>query len=153
MIWTMEYALQTMYMHSSYEKSGDGYIKMHRSISREDVMEYPTHIPVEDVDLVEEEDIEYRDGKLFKSNGTLNLTVERVRPSHVESPAPDDDKFQNMFNARGSYSMELGVCRHVRLTARRRRSKVRRSLQSKSSSEETLMASFDQGCNIIITVV
>ena len=39
---------------------------MHRVFTNEDVIEYPVNVPAEDVELFEEEDIEYRDGTLVK---------------------------------------------------------------------------------------
>ena len=134
----------------SYGNSEEGIIKMHRSVSSDDVVEYPTNIPARDVELVEEEDIEYRDGKLFKSNGTMNVSIEKALSSQDEF-TPDsadenqDDNFSNMFNARGSYAMELKVCRLVPLTARGRRNAVRKHFNRHSTAEESLMASFDQG--------
>ncbi|CAI8009366.1 hypothetical protein GBAR_LOCUS6308 [Geodia barretti] len=120
---------------------------MHRSISNDDVVEYPANIPAGDVELVEEEDIEYKDGRLVKSNGTMHLLVERVMSTQQDDGTPTEDhedEFSNIFNVRGNFSMELRVCRLVPRTARRRRGAVRENIDSDSSSEETLMASFDQ---------
>ena len=140
---------EEMHFHSlsllSYMPSEDGSIKMHRTITSADVMEYSTEIPARDVDLVEEEDIEYRSGQLIKSNGTMHLSVER---GHQEDTASDDNleqQFSNVFTARGSFNMELKLCRLVPLTTRRRRNAVRQNLNSDSSSEESLMASYDKG--------
>ena len=132
----------------SYVNSEDGTIKMHRSISNNDVVEYPINIPEEDVELTEEEDIEYKDGRLVKSNGTMNISMEKALSSQEEFTPDDidqDNNFSNMFNARGSFVMELKVCRLVPLTARGRRNAVRKHFNSDSTSEESLMASFDQG--------
>ena len=120
---------------------------MHRSISNDDVVEYPANIPAGDVELVEEEDIEYKDGRLVKSNGTMHLLVERVMSTQQDDGTPTEDhedEFSNIFNVRGNFSMELRVCRLVPRTARRRRDAVRENIDRDSSSEETLMASFDQ---------
>jgi hypothetical protein len=111
------------------------------------VVEYPANIPAGDVELVEEEDIEYKDGRLVKSNGTMHLLVERVMSTQQDDGTPTEDhedEFSNLFNVRGNFSMELRVCRLVPRTARRRRDAVRENIDSDSSSEETLMASFDQ---------
>ena len=120
---------------------------MHRSISNNDVIEYPMDIPDKDVELTEEEDIEYRDGRLVRSNGTMNISMERTLSSHNELTPDDseDNNFSNMFNARGSFLMELKVCRLVPLTARGRRNAVREHFDSDSTLEESLMATFDKG--------
>ena len=130
----------------SYE-SGEGSIKMHRSITSGDVVEYPANIPAGDVELMEEEDIEYKDGRLVKSNGTMHLSVQRVVSSQQDDETSTenyDEEFANVLNARGTFSMELRVCRLVPLTARRRRDAVRLNIDRETSSEESLMASFDQ---------
>ena len=132
----------------SYTPSEEGSIKMHRTITSADVMEYSTEIPARDVDLVEEEDIEYRSGRLIKSNGTMHLSVERGRQEDTDSDDNLEQQFSNVFNARGSFNMELKLCRLVPLTARRRRNAVRQNLNGAYSSEESLMASYDKGIEL-----
>ena len=60
----------------SYMESPEGTKKMHRTITSDDVMEYPMHVPPRDVQLVKEDDIEYRDGRLVESNGTTRVSLD-----------------------------------------------------------------------------
>ena len=132
----------------SYDNSSSGSIKMHRIFTNKDVIEYPVNVPAEDVELFEEEDIEYRDGTLVKSNGTMHISVEKHVSPHKEDIGADekqDADISKMLNAHGTFVMELKVCRLVPLAARRRRNAVREFINRDSSSEESLMATFDQG--------
>ena len=126
-------------------ESPEGTNKMHRIITSEDVMEYPMHVPPRDVQLIKEDDIEYRDGRLVKSNGTTRVSVDQ--PTSYDDISPDEDgetDYPNVFNVSGSYTMKLKACKFVPQATRRRRSFAQRNLDSDSSSEENLMASFDQ---------
>lgn len=118
--------------------SPDGTTKMHRTISSGDVMEYPMHVPTQDIDLIKEEDIEYRDGRLVKSNGTTRVSLDHAASQNGISP--DEAR---IFTVSGSFSMDLKVCRHIR-HATRKRSIIQQKIESESSLEETLMASFDE---------
>ena len=130
-------------LHYRYANSMEGTTKMHRSISTEDVMEYPMHVPPRDVLLVKEEDVEYRDGKLAKSNGTTRVSFDKSNSSE-SSEDPSGVNITGMFTFDGSFSMELRVCRLIPHTTRTRREAVRRSLASDKSSEENLMAGYNQ---------
>ena len=126
-------------------ESPEGTKKMHRIITSEDVMEYPMHTPPRDVQLVKEEDIEYRDGRLVRSNGTTRVSLDQ--PTSYDDISPDEDTetdYPDVFTVSGLYTMKLKACRFVPQAARRRRSSAQRNLESDSSSEENLMASFDQ---------
>ena len=103
-------------------------------------MEYPTHVSPQDVLLVKEEDVEYRDGKLTKSNGTTRISLGR----NTSSELGEDSNNTGIFTFDGSFSMELRACRLIPHTTRRRREAVRRSLASDQSSEENLMAGYNQ---------
>ena len=130
-------------LYYRYADSMEGTTKMHRSISTEDVMEYPMHVPPRDVLLVKEEDIEYRDGRLAKSNGTTRVSFDKTNSSE-SSEDPSGVNITGMFTFDGSFSMELRACRLIPHTTRRRREAVRRSLASDQSSEENLMAGYNQ---------
>ena len=118
---------------------------MHRTFTSDDVIEYAMHTPNREVQLVEEEDIEYRDGRLYKSNGTMHLSVDQAMPinDREEDNIEDEDR-PDVFNVHGSFTMELKVCRLVGRTSRKGRRAVQQSLDSDTSSEESLLASFDQ---------
>ena len=118
---------------------------MHRTVTNDDVIEYAMHTPNREIQLVEEEDIEYRDGRLYKSNGSMHLSVDKAMPitDHEEDSIEDEDR-PEVFNAHGSFTMELKVCRLVGRTSRNGRRAVQQNLESDTSSEESLLASFDQ---------
>lgn len=128
----------------SYMDSANDTRKMHRIITSEDVIEYPMQVNSKDIQFVKEEDIEYRDGKLVKSNGSTILSLNQ---EHVPQEG-SEGYFVDIFTVSGSFSMELSVCRPAPRTTRKRRNSVQRNLQSAHSLEETLMASFDQGISI-----
>ena len=88
-------------MFFSYPDSVDEVRKMHRTIDSEDIIEFPMHIPTRDVTLHEEEDIEYKDGRLIKSNGTLHLSIDSST-SRLEG----SDEFSNAFTA---HTVKTGV--------------------------------------------
>lgn len=121
--------------------STDGTTKMHRIITSEDVIEYPMQANRKDIQLVKEEDIEYKDGQLVKSNGTTILSLDKEHVPHKTS----ERDFVDIFTVSGSFSMELRACRLAPHATRRRRNSVQRKLQSAYSSEESLMGSFDLG--------
>jgi HEAT repeat protein len=124
--------------HYSYPDSVDNVRKMRRTIDSEDIIEFPMHIPTRDVKLHEEEDIEYKDGRLIKSNGTLHLSIDSST-SRLEG----SDEFSNAFTAHGSFSMELKICRISARFSRKRRA-IQKSVDGIYSVEENLMATFDE---------
>ena len=104
-------------------------------------MEYSSGIPTRDVQLQEEDDIEYRDGRLVKSSGNMHLSVDKeIHSSDDESPGMAE--FADVVTAHGSFSMELEECR-IPLHTRRRR-EVEQYLDGGSSLEEGLMATYDE---------
>ncbi|CAI8021652.1 hypothetical protein GBAR_LOCUS12822 [Geodia barretti] len=125
--------------HYSYPDSVDEVRKMRRTIDSEDIIEFPMHIPTRDVKLHEEEDIEYKDGRLIKSNGTLHLSIDSSSTSRLEG----SDEFSNAFTAHGSFSMELKLCRISARFSRKRRA-IQKSVDGSYSVEENLMATFDE---------
>ena len=126
-------------MFFSYPDSVDEVRKMRRTIDSEDIIEFPMHIPTRDVKLHEEEDIEYKDGRLIKSNGTLHLSIDSSSTSRLEG----SDEFSNVFTAHGSFSMELKLCRISARFSRKRRA-IQKSVDGSYSVEENLMATFDE---------
>ena len=134
-----------MGMIFSYPESLDEVSKMHRTINSEDVIEYPMHVRARDVSLHEEEDIEYRDGRLTKSNGTMSISIDTSKTSADSNREESDDEFSNVFSAHGSFTMELRLCR---VSSRRERA-VQENVDSSSSVEEGLMATVDESMWII----
>ena len=129
----------------SYKQGEDGSTRMHRTIMTDDVVEYPMHVSPRDIQLVKEEDVEYREGRLLESNGTTHVSLNRkFTDSMHTTDRPGDDPDINMFTYNGSFSMELQVCRLVPQATRRRRAITRQYLDSDSSSEENLMATYNE---------
>ena len=63
----------------SYEDTDDeDHVKMHRSVSSDDVKEYSTGARAKDVKLKKEEDIEYHSGRLHHSSGTTSHQNNRI---------------------------------------------------------------------------
>ena len=60
-----------------YVDSPNGTTKMYRTFTNDDVIEYATHVDTRALNLVETEEVQYRDGMLLKSNGTMHVSVER----------------------------------------------------------------------------
>ena len=129
----------------SYQQGENGGTKMHRTVMTDDVVEYPMHVPPRDIQLVKEEDVEYREGRLSKSNGTTHVSLNRRftdnAPTHDTS---SDDPDIDMFTYDGSFSMDLQVCRLVPQAARRRRAISKQYLVSDLSVEENLMSVYDE---------
>ena len=89
-----------------YETAGnDSSVKMHRTITSDDVKKYSTGARMKDVQLEKEEDIEYRSGHLYHSSGST--TVKMAKPQQKftsrhttlqEGPLNDE-----LLSANGSY--------------------------------------------------
>ena len=122
---------------------------MHRTVVTEDVVEYPMHVPPKDIQLVKEEDVEYREGRLSKSNGTTRFSLNRKFTDNIPTiHTPGDDPDIDMFTFDGSFSMELQVCRLVPQATRRRRAITRQYLANDLSSEENLMAAYNESKSV-----
>ena len=63
----------------SYEASAqdveNGVLKMHRHVTSDDVETYSSTMPRDEVKLDKEDDIEYRQGVLTRSSGTVSLKL------------------------------------------------------------------------------
>ena len=63
----------------SYEASAqdveDGVLRMHRTVTSNDVKGYASHIPGEEVELDKEEDIVYKKGVLTHASGTTSCKL------------------------------------------------------------------------------
>ena len=71
--------LCTLYIYCRYEDSAqdkmEGVVKMHRRVTSEDVEDYSSHIPGDDVALDREEDIVYKEGVLTHSEGVSTVKM------------------------------------------------------------------------------
>lgn len=114
---------------------------MHRSVRSYDVLEYSSNITVEEVKFQEDDDIEYRDGTLIKSNGTLFFSM--INDGSMKEQ--EKDPLSVIARAQGSFSMKLSGCKIVSHNERRKR--AIKGIDDSSSQEETLMAKLDEGNN------
>lgn len=92
-------------LYSYTPTTEDGLLKMHRKIRKVDVS---TEEQSDDIDTDQDEEIQYRSGRLERSSG--NTTIHLVNNSHSDS---DGLSLSRAFAASGSYSMELQTCRKL----------------------------------------
>ena len=116
---------------------------MHRTVKSIDILEHSSEVGAEDVEFHEEDDIEYRDDKLVKSNGTIFISIDKTSGGSVRGQL-DTDPLSGIATAQGSFSMQLKECNIVSHEERGRRA-VPQSLDDSSSVEENLMAKYDEG--------
>jgi hypothetical protein len=84
---------------------------MHRKISKIDVSEYSNDEPSDNIDTEQDEDVQYRSGRLERSSGNTTLRLVNDTNSDI-----DDDpgiSLSEAFAASGSYQMELRSCRKL----------------------------------------
>ncbi len=83
---------------------------MHRAIRKVDVSEYSNEDPSDDIDTAQDEEIQYRSGRLERSSG--NATFHLVNDSNSDTDQ-DPQSLSKAFAASGSYRMELQSCRQL----------------------------------------
>lgn len=131
--------INTLYRYT--EDSGSGNKRMHRHIESDDVIEYSSEARKKSVNLLKDEDIEYRNGVLHHSSGST-----LVKLKGVQSQGEQERSISEAFSAQGSYSLDLQQCY---IPDKHMQSRQRRSLSSKMNGdlkEEDLKAHFDT-CN------
>ena len=137
-------------MLKSYADTPEGIAKIHRTVNSEDVIEYASHVPPREVQFHEEDDIEYREGKLVKSNGTVHLSLDRSAPlSHRDG---GDQLFADVFTTRGSFNMELRMCRVIQRSSRRRRA-TQQTIEGSQSLEESLLATINESGFLLLNIL
>ena len=61
----------------------DGTLRMHRKVTSEDVEDYASHVPGDEVKLDKEDDIVYKKGMLTHGSGTVEVhLVQKVSKIH-----------------------------------------------------------------------
>ena len=142
--------MTVLYFHSFEATGEDNRLKMHRSVSSDDVREFSTGARVKDVQLKKEEDIEYQSGHLFHSSGVTSVKLARsrqkMRGRHgTQSKDPLNDQ---VLSANGSYSLDLVRCSRVPSAKRGRRS------EGKPMMRDSLKATENKGglCNLLMHV-
>lgn len=121
---------------------------MHRKIRKADVSEYSTEEPSEDIDTTQDEEIQYRSGRLERSSG--NSTVHLVNSSNSEIDL-DTVSLSQALAASGAYRMELQTCRKLGKYAYGVQKRRILSEMGKSSREEDLKATIDKSKENITT--
>jgi hypothetical protein len=85
----------------------EGVMKMHRKIRKVDM---GSEEQSKDVDMEQDEDVQYRSGRLERSSGNATVVV-------VNNSTSDDSdplfSLSQAFAASGSYKMELKACRKL----------------------------------------
>lgn len=77
---------------------------MHRTIENDNVLDYSTGAKKKHIKLTENENIEYRSGKLYHSSGDTQVKVKR-RTKHSKSTG-GQKSFSDAFAAHGSYTLD-----------------------------------------------
>ena len=90
----------------------DGTQKMHRSVTSDDVEEYPGENQAQDIHLTKDEDIEYRSGILYSSSGTTFVQVLTLPQGKQQQLADGEEPLSNpnTFSANGSYTLDRMRC-------------------------------------------
>ena len=87
---------------------------MHRFINSRDVEEYSTDAQPRDIQLIKDEDIEYRSGTLYSSSGTTFveiLTFSQGRQQQLaDEEEPSNLTDSNTFTVNGSYTLDRMQC-------------------------------------------
>ena len=119
----------------------EGLVKMHRSIRKEDVSEISDEDSLEDIDTAQDDEIQYRSGRLERASG--NTMFHPVNESDTETNA-DTVSLSQTFSATGSYNMELKNCRKISQYMFGVQKKKILSEMEKNSQQESLKAKIDK---------
>ena len=125
----------------SYDEAPEGSQKMHRHVETNDVIEFSANANKKDIKLTKDEDIEYRNGKLYHSAGTTDIKLKEGKSRLTEGK---EKSISEALKVHGSYSLQLDHC-----SARTARSTIRhrRSIENKINEnmmEENIIANFDE---------
>lgn len=110
---------------------------MHRKVRKDDVSEYSTGEPSEDLETETDEEVQYRSGRMERSSGNVSAHLVNSTDSDLDN---DSIALLQTFAASGSYIMELQTCRRVSKTAYRVHTKKIRFEMGHDSKEEDLKA-------------
>ena len=114
-----------------YETTGNSSsVKMHRTVSSEDVKKYSTGARVKDVQLEKEEDIEYRSGHLYHSSGstTVKMAKPQQRFSGRHTTLQDGPPNEDLLTTNGSYVLDQLRCYAVSSAVKRGRRNARKPM-------------------------
>ena len=91
----------------------EGLLKMHRKIRKSDVTELSGQEKMSgDIETAQDEDIQYRSGRLERSSGNASFNL--ANDSNSDSDGDLETlSLSQAFAASGSYAMELRACRRL----------------------------------------
>ena len=115
----------------SYRYAGnDSSLKMHRTVSSNDVKKYSTGARMKDVQLEKEEDIEYHSGHLYHSSGstTVKMANSQQRLIGRQTTLQEGPLSDELITANGSYILDLLRCYTVSSTAKRGKRSTRKPM-------------------------
>ena len=116
-------------------------MKMHRSVRKEDVREISGEDSLEDIDTAQDDEIQYRSGRLERASG--NTMFHPVNESDTGTNV-DTVSLSHIFSATGSYNMELKSCRKIRKYLFGVQKKKILSEMKKNSQQESLKTKIDK---------
>ncbi len=126
---------------------------VHRNFATEDIVEYPSQFPRDDVELKKDEYLTYRSGILEHTTGSVNVKVmplrAKVTPSKRDTTEPDgqetfDGSFSaNRFSVTGSYSLDIEYCYNIPRAAARKRRETKEKMM-RGHTQSTLSAHHNQ---------
>ena len=126
---------------TSYEQTPNGSTIMHRRVNAEDIIDYSTGVPKNDLEFKQSDDIEYRNGSLLHSGGYSKYKfIQNNREESVEEDA-HSESFMDIFSAHGSYTLDLLRCYSVPYKMRQMQSVN----VAEDMLEENLNAKIDTG--------
>lgn len=114
---------------------------MHRRIRREDVSEYSTEEPSDDIDTEQDEEVLYRSGRLERSTGNASVHLVNSSSSDLEL---NSVSLSQALAATGSYKLELQTCRRVGKYTYGVQKRRILSEMGRNSKEEDLKATIDR---------
>jgi hypothetical protein len=115
-----------------------GLLKMHRTIRKADITSEKRS---PDVDTAQDEDIQYRSGRLERSSGNTSFHLVNHTSPGAELPPMS---LSQAFAATGSYRMELESCRKLSMHALAEQKRAIMSQVIQRLGEEGLRATIDE---------
>ena len=125
----------------SYDKAPKGVQKMHRHIDNSDVIDTASGSKKKDLKITKDEDIEYRNGRLFSSAGVTDVNVKAGKKELGEE---GEKSLSKALSSHGSYSLEFDHCYGLTVHAMIRQRKLLNKQMNENSMEENLKANVNE---------
>lgn len=125
--------------YNSYKILGKDHLIMNRTVDSKSIIQFASHEHIKKpVNLLKSEVVEYKNGTLLSSRGTMKVIVNRhVRPSHVSFESFGASELSGT----GEYSLKLEKCYPKPPI-------MRRSVNSLELTESNIHAVFEKGKNL-----